>query len=432
MHKYLIIITTYVATLYVATLPSLASENISITNILDKYRETQDRLQSFIAKSENTMESTLSTNPGGTLSYKVSEFRTDGDRVDYRAHIWKPDTKDNLTPTENASYRSFIWDSKSFFEHRRSIADTGISFITDNDSKKQNQVSVIYHGAPLMGIFFGDDQRIDHILQKASTISLRDKTENVAGSDCYIIDAETQHGSYTVWIDPKHGYNIAKAKLEKDEFDIAWNGKTINELDPQNANAPIKNRRGFGKRTRLSFSLQKVHFKKVGDLWAPMETDYQYKKFYEDGRVVTVTNHHKRTEINLNPDFTAVGAFISDIPDGTSVYLESAPGIKYIMQEGKPVPDVDKYMSGEIDRITDEIMAEDKVHSGLPTDQITEGAPNERGTPIDTESKKQVDTVESTPVILSESRSSLVLVLILIGLSVIGIIIWLVLRLHKA
>ena len=378
------------------------------------------------------MESTLSTKPVPILSYEVSEFRTDGTRVDYRANLWHLDAKDDPIPIENANYRSFIWDSKSFFEYRRSSKDPGIVFIANNDRKKLNQVSVIYQGAPLMGIFFGDDQRVDSILQKANTISLREKTEQVSESECYVIEAVTQHGEYTVWIDPEHGYNIARAKLEKDKRDIAWNGKTINELDPINPDAPTNIRRGFGKKVGLSFSLQKVRFEKIGDIWVPMEADYEYEKTYEDGRVVIVTNHHKRTEINLNPDFTAVRAFIPDILNGAKAYIEGVTSIGYRWIDGKLVPDVDDAVIAEIDKMAEEIMAEGKVPPSLATAQKPEHAPNEPNITIDTQPKVEVNISEIPREIPAESTPSLVWAFLLAGVVIIGVIVWLVFRRRKA
>ena len=56
--------------------------------------------------------------------------------------------------------------------------------------------------------------RVDVVLRAAREMSLRAETEKANGADCYVIDAETNRGRYTVWIDPEHGFSIAKRRIE--------------------------------------------------------------------------------------------------------------------------------------------------------------------------------------------------------------------------
>jgi hypothetical protein len=227
--------------------------------------------------------------------------------------------------------------------------------------------SVAYRGAPLMGIFFGDDKRIDRILQGADTISVRNEMEDVGGSGCYVIDAMTQYGKYTIWIDPQHGYNIAKAEVKKEGGDLAWGDKPVawGEKQPP-ASQYIGGRPPTAKKA-LSFSLENVRFEKVDNIWVPMEADYQYIKMYQENRAITVKRHHKRTRIDFDPDFEAIGAFVPDIPDGTRVFLDHAAGISYTWQNGKLVPDVDELVLEQLDSITDEVRSDTEV---LSVDQV--------------------------------------------------------------
>ena len=147
--------------------------------------------------------------------------------------------------------------------------------------------------------------------------------ENIGGADCYVIYADTKRGRYKVWIDPSHGYHIAKATAKR---------------GPGNVVGPL----GFTLRPteKMSFSMENVRFKKVDDVWVPVEADLAYGRkypgvnFYDNNKI-----HHKATDIILNPDHDALRSFIpDDIPDGARVHIEGIPyKIKYTWQDGKVV-----------------------------------------------------------------------------------------------
>jgi hypothetical protein len=187
-----------------------------------------------------------------------------------------------------------------------------------------------------MGIYLVDDEPVDTILRQADTISVRDESEQIGGSPCHVIDAVTRHGKYTVWIDPQHGYNIARSELRKGVGDLR-------------RQEPLKN-------MTISFSLRNVRFEKVGDIWIPMEADYQKTDTRErtqtfDGMFTESKWHHKRTKIVLNPDFEAMSAFVpDDIKDGTKVYVVGVPGIRYRWLNGELIPNIDEVVIDEIDK----------------------------------------------------------------------------------
>ena len=62
--------------------------------------------------------------------------------------------------------------------------------------------------------YLGCDKRLDVVLREAKQISMRSTAEMVNGIACHVIDADTQYGRYTVWLDPAHGYNAAKIKTD--------------------------------------------------------------------------------------------------------------------------------------------------------------------------------------------------------------------------
>jgi hypothetical protein len=291
------------------TEPALARA-LSVSDLLNKYRASQERISSLIAKAQSTIEKK------GPNQQTFSEFRADGHRVRHRATSW-----DNVIETkENPGYNSFLWDGMSLITYRK-YPNTGMAhvFVSKDKSAKEELISNRYKGAPLLGYCPGDYKRIDLILAAAHDMSLRDKTEAIGESKCYVIDAQTQRGKYTVWMDPDHGYNIARMQVQRKEGDRVGDRETVTN--------------------DMSFSLHNVRCEQIEKIWVPMEADMEQT---DSSQVRTVKCHHKRTEVILNPDHEALKSFVADdIPEGTNVDI-SDDKTKYIWQNGKPAAQVKK------------------------------------------------------------------------------------------
>jgi len=268
---------------------TVESTSPTVSELLKKYAETQDKLRSFIAKGESTIEYIKIPNQSGRMQKELCEFRTDGDRVNHRGSVW-----DKRLSKDKALYKSFLWDGKSFIQYRQGsqLTDSTV-FIEKNDDSKKRMIATEYKGAPLMGICGGDYDRIDSILRKADDISLRQKTEQVGNSQCYVIDAVTKRGKYRVWIDHEHGYNIAKIELQKRKGELIHSGERV--------------------KIGMLFLLENVRFEKIDGVWVPVEADM---KQYQDDQIRIIKWHHKRTKMTLNPDHNALGSFVPDnIPE---------------------------------------------------------------------------------------------------------------------
>ncbi len=306
--------------------------------LLDKYAETQNKLKSFILKAKTSRRGKTSTRAMGKFSgeyFYEYELRFDGKRASVRRNIWgRPNSRLNLTKDE-ALYKSGLWDGKTSFRYNRAandkrapLGELSITRIKEENNKRKEFEGCDRQspGNASRGYFPGDTDRIDTILRKANTISVRDEMENIGGADCYVVEADTKRGKYTVWIDPSHGYHITKATAKR---------------GPGNVVAPLN----FTLRPteKMSFSMENVRFKKVDDVWVPVEADLAYGRkypgvnFFDNNKI-----HHKVIHVILNPDHDALGSFIpDDIPDGARVYLNNfnlkARKGKYTWQGGQVV-----------------------------------------------------------------------------------------------
>jgi len=327
---------------------TICAEGPGARELLEKFRATENQTTSFIAKAQNKLEYLDTINNYEGVKYTSTEFRTDGNRVCHRQHLWG-----DVTPyardigKDEPRYRSFLWDGEMFIEYRPSVTSMKYTraYIRKDDKQKKTMVAVGYRGAPLLGIFEGDYDPIDSVFLGPDTTSLsvRDQMESVNGYRCYVLDAETKRGKYSVWLDPTHGYNISKAEVVRRKGDLVYGSK-----EPM----------AHGK---IKFSLTKVSFKKIDEVWIPMDATEKVSWLADGPGKMVTTVHHTRTEVVLNPDHEALSSFKpDDIKNGTHVFLLGAPGARYSWQDGKLVPDVDKAAVDQLDKMTDEIMRKDR------------------------------------------------------------------------
>ncbi len=172
------------------------------------------------------------------------------------------------------------------------------------------------------GGYYYDPQLISK-LRKADKLTLLAKTEKINGSDCYIIkadviEAEDKKYKYKLWVDKKHGYNLAKFQ------------KQARSINPDTSISTIRD------------TIENVRFKEIDGVWVPIEWDYIfYADRGGDGHITKSTTHIKRTKVLLNPDHDVIGSFVPDIPDGWAVRFKDIEGIdenkKYTWQDGKVV-----------------------------------------------------------------------------------------------
>jgi len=179
---------------------------------------------------------------------------------------------------------------------------------------------------------------------------LRTEMEQVDGFDCYVVESDTWEGHKTVWIDPKNGY---------------LHRKMICEGDPSN---PDNLRGNEIIDTKIEY---------IEGIPVVTEAERHFFPKFTDGNKqgatkATLTKHEKMSNVVWNPDFEAMGAFKMDkVPNGTRVVYSAndlhKTGVKFHWQDGRIVPNVDEEDIKQIDRITEELMAEGQVPPSLAT-----------------------------------------------------------------
>jgi len=179
----------------------------------------------------------------------------------------------------------------------------------------------------------GSDERLDTVLRRASQISVRPTTETIGGSDCYVIDAHTKYGKYSLCLDPEHGYHPIKINRRATEGDEHFDKGVLSKGHIRTA------------------YLDNVRFEKIDGVWVPMEADRGYDKIFgHPGSFSKGDIHFERTKIVLNPDHDKLGSFDNPLenPDqdpelvnGTKVRIVGDKA-RYTWRDGKLIPDKDR------------------------------------------------------------------------------------------
>jgi hypothetical protein len=232
-------------------------------------------------------------------------------------YIWDDlPAKDAPTPIENALHYCELWDGKRYFEYskrmKRSNPGDGTLYVSANPSKAKYTLNIC-EGLPFLGVRYSDSERIDSVLRQAGSISVRDELEQVGSLACYVIDARAKSGTYTVWLDPEHGYQIAKADIGVEPNDF-YRGR------------PFKDNQSD------TLSIRNVRFEQVDNVWVAVEADLYSGAKSPDGLSVESAIHHKVTQISLDPDHDALASFVPVTEKGTEIILDS--GVRYTWQDG--------------------------------------------------------------------------------------------------
>lgn len=323
------------------TAPSKANSNYpTALELLDKYTRALDSTGSFTSNAETVshqdfefdanfdpahLGTSNAINIKGLKLWMRIEFVTDGKRTRRKQYAWgdvslQSGNADKARPT----YFFCNWDGDDYYCHS-SIANNpakpGVVQI-GGLRKDQGATQFCRHSESYV-LGYHSDERLDTILRRAGNISLSNEMENVGGSDCYVIKAETANGTISLWIDPEHGYNTAKAETTS---------KTGN-LKPDNVITTTR--------------LENVRFERIDGLWVSMEADmFNQKMFDVNGKKGSIReeSHYKRMGFVLNPDHDTLCSFDNpfesdtELLEGTQVH-NVGDTTTYIWRGGKVVPD---------------------------------------------------------------------------------------------
>jgi len=278
-----------------------AAKNPTALELLDKYAETQDQFQSFRVKvsavHRAVSKELMARQPWKARYSTECDGRFDKSRASVRVRSWGKINQTDYYKKDKPYYISDLWDGENHFQYTEACEEPvhlsiGEAKVTN---MREGVIKQKFSGKFFMGYFFPFSERVDSILRKSGSLSVRRTTERMGRSLCYVIDGVHEKDKYTIWLDPEHGYNIAKAVVERPRSNVP---------DPFSFRVELKN----------------VRFKKIDGKWVPVSANLENRFDYQNGQYSNSSYHIKVTEMVFDPDHDELRSFVpDDIKDGAKV-----------------------------------------------------------------------------------------------------------------
>ncbi|MHC4647641.1 MAG: redoxin domain-containing protein, partial [Planctomycetota bacterium] len=335
------------------------STEISPHEILKQY---EHGLSAFTQVCAIDVESSVVVKENGVETRRfiiLYEYRRDNDRFDVNCVECGVDDEGNRIE-DSAWRRRAICDGNghAIFYYGPSAIPQEVEYTFDGSKQLGFTRAQMGTGLSLDGYLARDQVSVIKLLSNSADLRLREATEKVDGFECCVLEASTSHGSYTLWLDPQHGYLARKAVVKKQNADI-FDHKPLTEIDWL---------------AGISFTMNSVRIERRGGVFVPVGSRNTEVWHKSDGQTETRVHHHRRTRIDLEPDFAALGAFAPNIPDGTEVVVGvQGIAVKYIWKQGKVVDSEGRDVA---------------LTAGEPLSLVGKGLPDFEGTGVDFDLKR--------------------------------------------
>jgi hypothetical protein len=277
----------------------------SLSELLERYTHALDSTQSMISTYETRGIGSAYLPPLG-MNYRNEticgrgERRTDGKGSLYhQSYQWGYVVgRGRDVPEETARYSLIVTTPDFQYSHNKTTCGqepNGLvqyqRYQTVGWGKFRDETDAFFLG------YLGNDSRIDINLRNARAISVRPEPEDINGSACYVIEADTIYGDYTIWLDSAHGHQPARIEASRSKDDIM--GVTANQPPPD------KKVEGRDK-----VVIDNIAFRKVQGIWIPVEgRTRKHIEWPKDRYYVKDETHFEITEILLNPDHDVLKSF---------------------------------------------------------------------------------------------------------------------------
>lgn len=301
--------------------------------ILQRYRQSLSWTESVSMKIDINV---VPTGYDDKVPYGVTLlFRYDHGRAEWHGSIFPYDKNGKADPNFTHTIDE-VFANGGYTDFSRPVKEPlRRAFISkDVNEHLQRMLDDQGMGGPLWARVYGNDNKnIADLLAESANLTMRQETIEAAA--CYVLEGTSKYGRVSAWIAPQKGYSALKWSIEKRK-DIDLLGDKPSSMDFWSA------------------VFDSVKFQEINGRFVPVAGVFVSTKVpsKEIGKFVA-REEYTISDIQLNPNFDSAGAFKIDLPTGTRIYLEEAPGIRYKWQDSKVVADVDRLTFDQIDKTID-------------------------------------------------------------------------------
>ncbi|MBE7557988.1 hypothetical protein HS125_03170 [bacterium] len=227
-------------------------------------------------------------------------FRRDAPRLDVRDRRWLT-TEFGERPGRDVRRR---WDGEMYWE-LASDAD-GTSRLTLAASPEMLHSMLLSRETLGLGLILpGDSRPFFESLLDAPTLGMERYRERVDDGYCYHLSAAGPEYTCELWLDPARGMLprrivLARAAAPAGEQPASWTS-------------------GATQPPAFQYTLERVAFEPVRDGFLIREARETCSWLFPDGRKASSTTTYRRRNLGIDPDFSGMGAFQINVPEGTIV-----------------------------------------------------------------------------------------------------------------
>ena len=283
--------------------------------------------------------------PCGVVHRYSSKYISDGSRFDVTVEQYEHDlgaSKESLVMNKRA-----VWDGQMYASREHSTI-LGVSTYVGGTGKyakappiRQNKWAAPWADA----IPIGDYVSVAELLASSANAVLSPKMENVDGFATYVLESRNQRGLYRVWVDAENGFIPRKITVRRQKNDLHRDG-------------PLRG-------GTVEIEISGVEIQKVGGHYVVTSSTVNERVLFRDMLIQSQTLDVKRENIEWNPDFEKMGAFVIDgIPEGAKVLNFDFPDVPHIWADGRPI--IDSGLTSAEDVNTPEIEADANNNSTEP------------------------------------------------------------------
>jgi hypothetical protein len=260
--------------------------------------------------------------------------RRDGDRCEWFGRCQFKGEHDGVDYSFNEQFTNMVGDDFFLYYTKRHLGEQpGVMTQAIMGSNIKEKLFILQAQEPDGGFLqgrmggIGIAPKMVDVMSDSDSLNLVGQ-ETLSGSLCYIVQAKTKYGTFTVWIAPEKGYNALKYIVRKSDQDILRDDVHIED-------------QGI---TEWMEVVDSIDVRKIDGVFVPISGKLASKTRGGDDWESTDQVEVKRSEIVLNPDFEALEAFEISFPEGTEVSHQDIPGLRFRWTNGKFVPDMNEYL----------------------------------------------------------------------------------------
>lgn len=295
--------------------------------MLNLYKNTSTHSsRSISSEARGAYTSNARGHENGTYFHKFT-LHEDNERLDViRDIVVSEDEKAARTSIHFDRTRSIVGgDSLAGFNLKYMRESTDVDSLTqasihESAYDRQWTRGQLGYAQSLDGYLAQDIESAADLLLESRNLTLRKEQELVDGILCYVVEGNTTHGKYTLWLDPEGGYLPRKAEISKGETDRIWQeGKLVGTTALWQLG-----REGKLQMKSLDYVMDNVVIDEIDGRYVITQARTIETRNYSDGIYLRMTENHTRTRIDLNPDFEELGAFVPDLPEGHLVNVRNS------------------------------------------------------------------------------------------------------------